>query len=61
MSGSAHRASGSHRPELRLQVQLIHTLNETTDVVTKYLAQCFVNLRRLNLAAQQPKFLSLGA
>jgi hypothetical protein len=37
-------------PELRLKVQLVHRLNQTTDVVAEYLAQRFVDLRRAGLA-----------
>jgi hypothetical protein len=40
-------------PKLRLQIQLKHRLNKTADVVTRHLAKCFVDLRRLGLAPER--------
>ncbi len=39
-------------PELRLKVQFVHGLDEAAYVVTKHLAQRFVNLRRAGLTPQ---------
>src|ERR1041385_178995 len=40
-------------PKLRLQIQLKHALNQTTDVVAEYLAKRLVDLRRLCLTPQR--------
>jgi len=47
--------SGSLRPELRLEVQFKHALNQATDVVAKYLAQRLIDLRLLRLASQESR------
>src|SRR5919107_3320659 len=42
-------ASRDFFPELRPQIQLIHGLNQATDVVAEYLTKRLVDLRRLSL------------
>jgi hypothetical protein len=39
-------------PELRLDIQLVHTLNQATDIVDQDLAQCLIHLRRVRLASE---------
>jgi hypothetical protein len=44
-------------PELRLDVQLKHRLNQTAEVMTENLAECFVDLRCLGFASRElPNF-----
>ncbi|MBV9927907.1 MAG: hypothetical protein JOZ96_23000 [Acidobacteria bacterium] len=40
-------------PELRLKVQFVHGLNQAADVVTKHLAQFFVDLRGARLTTER--------
>ena len=39
-------------PEFRLHIQLVHALNQTTDVMTEYLAERLVDLRGFRFASQ---------
>lgn len=39
-------------PKLGFDVQFVHTLNQTTNVVTEYFTESFIDLRRLGLAPQ---------
>jgi hypothetical protein len=39
-------------PELRLNIQLIHALNQATDIVAQHFAQSLVDLRFLALTSQ---------
>jgi hypothetical protein len=39
-----------HAPKVRLYSQLVHALNNATEIVAEDLAQHFINLRRVSLA-----------
>ena len=48
------------RPKMRLNPQLIDRLNNDTDIVAQYLAQCFVVLCRPGLATKRAAELRLN-